>query len=157
MTTRKIISWYNEIKMIGLVYIILMNLVNAVTSGSIWNIGCIGIKFHKKAINGSMIEFFSLNTLTVGHRRQPGLSRPSVPAKEGTRDSLNLVVSGHKQLWSHPAANRLPMWLRNNASTGHSKQSRVTLAIFQNYVSLWANFVYARNHFVIWFYFEEYI
>ena len=46
---------------------------------------------------------------------------PSAPAKEGTRYSLNLVVSGHKQLWSPPAANRLPMWLRNNASTGHSK------------------------------------
>ena len=97
-----------------------MNLVNAVTSGSIWNIDRIGIKFHKKAINGSLIEFFSIITLSVGHRRQLGLSWPSAPAKEGTRDSLNLVVSGHKQLWSPPAANRLPMWLRNNASTGHS-------------------------------------
>ena len=97
-----------------------MNLVNAVTSGSIWNIGRIDIKFHKKAINGSLIEFFSLITLSVGHRRQPGLLWPSVPAKEGTRDSLNLVVSGHKQLWSPPAANRLPMWLRNYSSIGHS-------------------------------------
>ena len=106
--------------MIGLVYFFLMNLVNAVTSGSIWNISRIDVTFHKKAINGSLMEFFSLITLTVVHRRQPGLSWPSAPAKEGTRDSLNLVVSGHKQLWSPPAANRLPMWLRNNASTGHS-------------------------------------
>ena len=97
-----------------------MNLVNAVTSGSIGNISRIDVTFHKKAINGSVMEFFLLITLTVVHRRQPRLLWPSAPAKEGTRYSLNLVVSGHKQLWSPPAANRLPMWLRNNASTGHS-------------------------------------
>ena len=106
--------------MIGLVYFFLMNLVNAVTSGSIGNISRIDVTFHKKAINGSVMEFFLLITLTVVHRRQPRLSWPSAPAKEGTRYSLNLVVSGHKQLWSPPAANRLSVWLRNNASTGHS-------------------------------------
>ena len=31
------------------------------------------------------------------------------------------------------------------------------MGIFQNYVSLWANFVYDRDSFFIWFYFEEYI
>ena len=97
-----------------------MKLVNAVTSGLIWNISRIGVTFHKKVMNGSVMEFFWLITLTAVHRRQPRLSWPSAPAKEGTRYSLNLVVSGHKELWSPPAANRLPMWLRNNASTGHS-------------------------------------
>ena len=97
-----------------------MKLVNAVTSGLIWNISRIGVTFHKKVMNGSVMEFFLLITLTVEHRRQPRLSWPSAPAKEGTRYSLNLVMSGHKQLWSPPAANRLPMWLRNYASTCHS-------------------------------------
>ena len=97
-----------------------MKLVNAVTSGLIWNISRIGVTFHKKVINGSVMEFFLLITLTVVQRRQPRLSWPSAPAKEGTRYSLNLVVSGHKQLWSPPAANRLPMWLRNYSSIGHS-------------------------------------
>ena len=31
------------------------------------------------------------------------------------------------------------------------------MAIFQNYVSHWANFIYDRNNFALWFYFEEYI
>ena len=97
-----------------------MKLVNAVTSGLIWNISRIGVTFHKKVMNGSVMEFFLLITLTVVHKRQPRLSWPSAPAKEGTRYSLNLVVSGHKQLWSPPAANRLPMWLRNYSSIGHS-------------------------------------
>ena len=39
--------------------------------------------------------------------------------------------------------------------TDHS--NGIYMAIFQNYVSLWANFVYDINHIVIWFYVKEYI